>query len=244
MRRMFCAGHLQSLKYGMCEDRVEAKAKLGPDAHLPDPDEMRHIWMAEKLYELDTDGIKAKLGISRQAVSQWRKKAGVDLPNRQAHQRQVRIDRILEVMDESKTAAEIAEEAEASVDEVKDVAQQLGMTLLNKGQKKPEDDEIIRLAKGRTWKELAAACNVTLATLRNYVYARPDLRSKVCEHIVYEAQGNPTHGKIDVDVLLEMYGKGVSAFKIAQHFDTQTIAVIYWLKKLGLYRPEAKSAVS
>lgn len=242
--KLFCSGAGSSFQHGMFESKVQARQILGVEAHLPDPDELRHIWMSEKLYELNTGEIEAKLGVSRQAVSQWRKKAGLDLPRLTDHQRELRHDRIRAALSGDKTAKEIASELGTTAKEVKFVAAQQGVTLRDKSHKKPTDEEIIRLAVGKTWRELAEVCNVSLYTLRNYVYADPDLRKKVCGNLVSEQMGAPTHGRVDVDEMLRMYGEGASPFKIAAHFGTQPMSIIYWLKKLGIYRGANEKAQS
>lgn len=235
--KLFCSSQGSGpVRYGLYASKSEAMQGLGWDARFPDPDELRHYWMAEKLYELTTDEVQAKLGVSRQAVSNWRKKAGADLPRLSDARREDRHARIRAALSTTRTAKEIATELGTTPAEVKMIAEQQGVTLLDKSRKKPDDDEIVRLAVGRTWRELAEVCNVSLYTLRNYVYADPDLREKVCGNLVSEPMGQPTHGRIDVDELIRMYGEGLSTFKIAAHFGTQPMSVIYWLKKLGIYR--------
>lgn len=234
--RIYCVGEGSSFKHGMFLGKDAATGILGVGAHPPDSDELRTIWLQEKLYELSPQQVQERFGVTRQAVSLWRKKAGIDLPNVTEHRRAQRQDRIRSALDPAKSAAEIALEVGTTPSEVKQVAQTMGVKLAIKNKKKPSDAEIIRLSEGRTWKELADACNVTLATLRNYIYARPELSKEVCSQLLSEPTGEPSHGKIDVEELIKLYSEGLTPFKIAKRFDTQPMAVIYWLKKLDLYR--------
>jgi len=225
----------------MFPNKAEAVRGLGPDARYPDPDELRHYWLTEKLYELTTDEVQARLGVSRQAVSQWRKKAGADLPRLSDAKREERHARIQAALSPERTAKEIATEIGTTPAEVKLIADKHGVVLKDKSHKKPPDDEIIRLAVGRTWRELAEVCGVSMYTLRNYVYADPDLREQVCGNLVSEVMGAPTHGRVDVDEVIRLYGEGLSPHKIAARFGTQPMSIIYWLKKLEIYRGAEKA---
>lgn len=237
--RIFCVGEGDGFKHGMFVNKATATQSLGSGAHAPDSDELRIIWMQERLYELTPLEVQKRFGVTRQAVSLWRKKAGEDLPNAMEHRRTQRHERIRKALDPAKSAAEIADAVGSTSSEVNAVAKVAGIKLAVKNKKKPSDAEIIRLAEGRTWKELAQTCNVTLATLRNYVYARHDLAKQVCSRLRPEPTGEPAHGKIDVEELIRLYETGMTPFKIANHFDTQPMAVIYWLKKLDIYRGKA-----
>jgi hypothetical protein len=177
------------------------------------------------------------LGISRQALSQWRIKAGVDLPTYREHNNSVKREQVKALLDPSKTPKEIADEAHVSVEIVKEIADEFGVKLANKQVKKPDDDEIVRLAKGRTWRQLAEECNVTVHTLRHYVYARPELAERIRANIVYETSGAPAHGRVNVDELVRMYESGESPYQIAKKMGVENLTIIYWLKKLEIYRP-------
>lgn len=231
--KLFCNA---SLRFGLYVGKAEAVKELGPDARYPDPDELRHYWMAERLYELSTDQIQKKLGVTRQAVSQWRKKAGADLPVRTDYHKGLRADKIRGALDATKSANEIAGELHVSAKEVREIARQQGIKLPVKNKKKPSDEEIIELARGRTWRELARLCNVSMYTLRNYVYGKPELRGKVCGNLTRELSGGGSHGKVDADELVTLYREGWTVFKLAAHFQTQPMNIIYWLKKLEIYK--------
>ena len=237
--RIFCTGAGSSFRHGMFPNKAAAVAVMGPEAHSPDPDELRTIWIQEKLYELSPAQVQARFGVTRQAVSLWRKKAGDDLLNLTEHRRKQRHADIRKALDPNKSAAEIAEETGTTSSEVNAVAKADGIRLAVRNKKKPSDAEIIALAEGRTWRDLAKACGVTMATLRNYIYARPELSREVCSRLVSEPMGERAHGKVDVDEMLRLYEAGMTPFKIAEQFNAQPMSIIYWLKKLDIYRGQS-----
>ena len=236
-KRLYCSGEGPTFKYGMMSSREEAISTLGSDAHTPDPDELRRVWVENKLEEKTPEEIRAMFGISRQALSMWRQKAGTDLPNAQRHRAEQRRYAILAALDPEKSVNDIARELHTSPAEVRAIAEEVGVELAVKNRKKPEDNEIVRLSVGKTWRELAAACNVSLPTLQHYVYARPALAQRIRAGIVREPSGADAHGRVDVDELIERFKAGESNYSIANRFKVQPICITYWLNKLGLERP-------
>lgn len=240
MKRLFCTGQGQDFRYAMHANKKEAEAAFGSPARIPDSDDMRRVWQENKLHEKRPEEIQALFGITRQALSLWRIKAGTDLPNFRQHAAEQARAKVKEVLDPTWAASDIAKLADVSVDIVKEVAAEMGVTLPKKTTKKPSDDEIIRLAEGKNWRELATACNVTVATLQHYVYANQELAQTLRERMVSEPSGAPSHGRMnDVDKMVALYAAGNSAYSIAQEFKMQPMAIIYWLKKLGIYRGAA-----
>lgn len=239
MKRLFCKGEGASFKWLMVENKAEALKLLGDGARQPDPDDLRHLWMSEKLYEKTPQEIQTMFGITRQALSLWRIKAGADLPLRSDHMAAQKREAIKALLSPDKTPMDIAKEIHVSSELVKEVAAEMGVRLASRRQKKPDDDEIVRLSQGRTWRQLAEECGVSLPTLRHYVYARPALAERIRSRIVYEQFGAPSHGRIDVDKLVEMYESGLTPYAISKHFGTESVTIIYWLKKLGIYKQTA-----
>lgn len=236
VKKMFCSGAGTSFRYVMAETKAEATKVFGATARLPDSDDMRRIWFENHLHEKDTEAIQAMFGISRQALSLWRQKAGADVPRYRDHMAQQTRDNIRLALNPSKSAAEIAEELGTTSTLVREIAEQEGVVLPQKHVKKPSDPEIVKLAKGRTWRQLAEACNVTVQTLQHYIYAKPELAKQVKANIVYEDSGSLAHGRMNVDRLIELNSQGRSAYGIAKEMGVQCMTVIYWLKKLGIYR--------
>jgi len=238
-KKLFCAGNGATFRWLMASSKEEATNTFGTMARLPDPDDIRRIWTDERLYEKSSQEIQEFLGISRQALSQWRIKAGVDLPTYRDHTNLQKREQIKALLSPDKTPKEIADEVHVAVEVVKELAEEMGVKLANKQKKKPDDEEIVRLSQGRTWRQLAEVCNVTIHTLRHYVYARPALAERLRSRMVYEVSGSPAHGRVDVDELVQMYESGESPYQIAKKMGVENLTIIYWLKKLEIYKPDA-----
>ena len=92
----------------------------------------------------------------------------------------------------------------------------------------------MRLSEGRTWRELAAACDVQLPTLRNYVYANPSLSAQVRSRLARQTVGPASHGKVDPDEVRRLHAEGLTRYAIAQRLGVERMTVTHWLTKLGL----------
>lgn len=234
-KRLFCTGVGPTFRYTMAYGAEEANSLLDSvDAHRPDPDEMRTIWLDERLHEKTPAEIQARFGVSRQAVSNWRQKAGTDLPNYQQNQAQLTRDRILSNVDPSLGISGMAKKLGVCATTIRTVLTEANIKIPNKILKKPDDDTIVQLAHGRTWRELADACNVTLGTLRNYVYSKPELSKKVRAAVEHEVTGAHAHGKVHVDRLIQLHADGMSDYAISKEIGVQQMTVKHWVRKLGL----------
>jgi len=178
--------------------------------------------------------VEALFGVTRQAVNLWRVKGGDDLPRRCETMTDEVDERVLPLLDSSKTVIEIAAETGETTHTLRAVAARHGVTFRNGAAKKPSDDEIIRLAEGRTWRELAAACGVTLPTLRNYVYAKPRLSTQIRARLTRQRVGPEAHGKVDPEEVRRLHAEGLTRYAIAQRLGVERMTVTHWLTKLGL----------
>lgn len=233
-KRMYCTGEGPTFRYVMAVSKAVAEGEFGAKARTPDPDDLRKVWVDNRLETKTPEEIRTMFGISRQALSMWRQKAGADLPNARQHRNEQKRYAILAALDPEKSAAQIAKELHVTLYDVKTIAEEAGIELAVLNRKKPEDDEIVRLSEGKTWRELAEACNVALPTLQHYVYARPALAERVRKGIVREPSGADAHGRVDVEELIRRVEAGDSNYSIAQHFKVQPINITYWRNKLGL----------
>lgn len=237
-RRLWCIGEGEEWKWHVAETREIAATALGNSVRSATPDDCRRLWLDLRLHEKPMRELSAMFGVTRQAVDLWRAKGGDDLPRRCDTIRDQEDARVLPLLDRTKCITQIAAETGESVYLLRSVARRHGIRLPNGTTKKPSDEEIIRLAEGRTWRELAAACNVHLATLRNYIYARPHLSERVGARIRRQTSGPASHGKVDQDVIRRMLLDGQSVYAIANHLNVEQMTVRHWVKKLGLRRGE------
>jgi transposase-like protein len=219
--------------------------------------DVRFIWNHLKVYAMSGAEIRATFGVSRQAVNVWRQKADLgggpsaldDLPllSREEYLDKQREETILALFqraaptDEAVSLWEIVKLAKVSDMIVRRVAKKHGVTLaVGPRRQRPTDDEIVGLAPGRTWKELALACGVTLGTLRNYVYGKPELSARVRALVQRDAVGWHAHGRVDVAEVVRLYlREGLTPYKIATRLGTNVAGVLYWLKKCDILKPGA-----
>jgi hypothetical protein len=236
-RRLWCVGEGDSWRC-VAETRSAAELALGDAVRSATPDDCRRLWLDLRLYEKPVREVATMFGVTRQAIDIWRAKGGDDLPRRCDSMHDEVDARILPLLDATKCATQLAAETGETLYLISTVARRHGIKLKRGTVKKPSDDEIIRLAEGRTWRELAAACGVRLNTLRNYVYARPALSEKVGERIRRQPSGPASHGKVDLDVLRRLVAEGCSVYAIAQQLNVEQMTIRHWLKKLGIRRGE------
>ena len=234
-RRLWCVGEGESWRF-VVETRAAAELVLGGPVRSATPDDCRRLWLDLRLHEKPVREVATMFGVTRQAIDIWRAKGGDDLPRRCETMHDDVDERILPLLDPSKCITQLAAETGETAYLLRTVARRHGIRFVSGTTKKPSDEEIIRLAEGRTWRELAAACGVHLATLRNYVYARPELSAQVVARVRRQSRGPASHGKVDVDTVRRMASEGCSIYAIAQHMQVEQMTVRHWFKKLGLRR--------
>ena len=237
-RRLWCAGEGANWRWHVATSREDAVAALKLPVRSATPDDCRRLWIDLRLHEKTGNELTALFGVTRQAIDIWRAKGGDDLRRRSDALADEADARILPLLDATRSATQLAEETGESIYVLRTVARRNGIRLASGTTKKPTDDEIIRLAEGRTWRELAAACHITLPTLRNYVYARPTLSAQVCARITRQKNGPASHGKVDPEEILRLHTQGLSRYGIAERLGVEQMTITYWLAKLSLRRGE------
>jgi len=235
-RRLWCRGEGEYWGWHVSAHREDAANALGGPVRSATPDDCRRLWLDLRLHEKSMLELEALFGVTRQAVNLWRAKGGDDLPRRCETMTDEVDGRILPLLDTTKTITEIAAETGETVHTLRAVATRHDVRLRSGTTKKPSDDEIIRLAENRTWRELAVACGVRLNTLRNYVYARPSISEQVGSRIRRRTSGPASHGKVDLDIVRRMMTEGASVYAIAQNLDVEQMTIRHWINKLGLRR--------
>jgi transposase-like protein len=236
-RRLWCAGEGDSWRC-VAETRAAAELALGGPVRSATPDDCRRLWLDLRLYEKPVREVATMFGVTRQAIDIWRAKGGDDLPRRCDSMHDEVDARILPLLDATKCATQLAAETGETLYLISTVARRHGIVLKSGTTKKPPDEEIIRLAKGRTWRELALVCGVQLNTLRNHVYARPHLSAQVAANIRRQTSGPASHGKVDLAVLRQLVADGCSVYAIAQRLNVEQMTIRHWLTKLGIRRGE------
>jgi hypothetical protein len=237
-RRLWCAGEGATWRWHVATSREDAISALEWPVRSATPDDCRRLWIDLRLHEKTGNELTALFGVTRQAIDIWRAKGGDDLRRRSDALADEADARLLPLLDVAKSVTQLAEETGESIYALRLVAKRNGIKLTSGTTKKPCDEEIIRLAEGRTWRELAAACHITLPTLRNYVYAHPKLSAQVCARITRQKNGPASHGKVDPEEIRRLHGEGLSRYAIAERLGVEQMTITYWLAKLSLRRGE------
>jgi len=234
-KRIYVAGEGKDLVFCIVESREDAKITLGPSFRVPDPDDMRIVWRLAKLDSMTGEQATALLGVSRQTIHNWWHKAGGAgvLPRRSDHTELHRREKMRQVaMHSGESPTRIAKKLGTSIAHVKQMAQKMGVQLSN-GQKRPSDEQLIELAKGRTWYELAEASGLQLSTLRTYIYKRPELSAAIAAVRKRSLSGKAGQGKIDVEKLRQLRSLGYSAYRISQELRVEPMTIRHWFKRLA-----------
>lgn len=238
--RLYVAGAGRFLRYCTATCRTEAIKELGEigEVRVADPDDLRAVWKLAKLETLPYAEIEARFKVGRQTVLNWRKRAGGDLPRRSDVVAQDRHERIKSALTKHKrtTIWHLSKLAGVSTSKVREVAEELGVPLRT-ARKRPSDAELIELAKGRTWPEFAEASGLKLATLRTYIYSRPELSQAIRKVRKDGRPGNCGKKKVSAPKIRALHKKGLTAYAISQRLGVEQMAVRYWFRKLGLGGP-------
>lgn len=236
MRRLYVAGHGDQMTYCTAHSFEDAKLTLGDGCRRPDPDDIRQFWKLAKMESLSFAEVKERFGVSRQTVDGWwRKAGGAGLPRRRERIEQDRAARVRTALlkNKGKAASRIAQIANASVEDVREMAAKLNISL-PAWHRRPSDDEMVEIAKGKTWPEFAAAVGLRVSTLRAYVYARPELSARLREVRVSRRTGTAAPTRIDPLKVKRLHKKGLSAYAISLKLGVEQMAVRYWIQKLAL----------
>ena len=175
-RRLFaaCAGQ----RFVMATTLADAEATLGEPARWPTVEDLRQLLASQTQQQL-----RDSLGISRQALHAWRLRAGVAPERRRSN----RAERAQLLLAEGHSTEAVAEQLAAHPRTVRRWAKSAGIQLRSK---KMADADLVALAKGKTWQQLAEASGKTLHALRRRVYASPDLARAMRAVMVRKAPGD------------------------------------------------------
>lgn len=240
IRRLYVAGKGKSMVWTMAHNMAEAAQKLNRECRVPNADDMRLFWTMSGIATMTAKERREKFGISRQAANYWRRKGGNDLPKRSTVDTQQRIDRVKKVFARFRriSAGEAAKLAHVTAPVVRQVAAEVGYKLATH-RRIPEDSELVALATGRTWREFADAAGVRLATLRNYIYKKPELAEQIRRVRKAQPQGLAGAFKLDLQKVWTLGQRGVTAYAIAEEMKVENMTIRAHLMKWGKEYPDA-----
>lgn len=230
--RLYCIGSGSLVKWVTCENLKQAKKELGPKARTATDEDCRAIWLLERMWEYSQEELRERFKISKQAAAKWRLRAGDDLPTRSDQAEAIRAKRIRVVLKELKDPcfSSLVKESGVSKKILREYVDKTGLHLRTH-RRRPPDDELIELQRGRTWRELAEVTGLQLNTLRQYVYNRPVLARAMAAVRVNAPTGKKAHKASQVTDIRRMYEEGKSAHTIAESLRIEQVSVLYWFTK-------------
>lgn len=232
--RLYVSGSGSFTKWATANTLQEAQQKLGPTTRTADDDDCRAVWMTERVFEMSEQEIREKFGVTRQTADLWRRRGGSDLPMRQGNHSIRAVRRILKALDDdlgnSKTKFRIMKDARVSAKTVEAFAEKMNYQLAP-SKRRPSDEELIELQRGRTWHELANVVGIKLCSLRHYVYSKPELSKALRAVRASRTSGLAAHGLIPIEKIRELYEEGVSAYRISILLQLEQMTVRYWIRK-------------
>lgn len=239
--RLYITGNGLDIKWVMAYSIVEATEKLGAPARVPDPDELRIFWVKSGIAKLSDKERLAKFGVSRQTFTNWRHKAGTDLRTRPMMLKQERRAKLMEIIDSIGILpiSKMKEVTGLGFSILRKLAKEMNLTF-PPGQQPLTDDELVELAKGKTWLEFANATGLKLPVLRQRVYADPILAARVREVRKAIKRDRSKSGRVRkcIPKIKAMGLKGMSAYRIAEVLGIEMMSVRYHLKKMAKERPD------
>lgn len=230
--RLYVTGKGVLIEWAIVSTLKEAREKLGEEARVATDDDCRHVYTKGRFWEIPSDEIRERLGVSRQAVDAWRKRGGLDIPTRTQVRESTRNKRIREVLEKKEkiSARDLAITANVNYKKVKDYAKRAGLELLQ-WKRRPSDEELIELQRGRTWRELADILDLRLSTLRSYIYKNKELSAALAavrKKVVVET---PAKKVLDTDAIRALHNKGMTPYLIAETLKIEQMSVRYWIRK-------------
>jgi transposase len=231
--RLYVAGEGELIRFTTANNMEAAKEKLGDAARTPNDDDCRHVWIVGQFHLLSSEELQEKYGVSRQAAANWRERGGPGLVTRREHSTKSKVAAMHQILTTQKriTAAQVAKQVHGSSRLVVELANQLGVSLAKGHRRMPEDADLVELQRGCTWQEFATKTGLRLSTLRNYIYARPELAKALKDVRKPTVTGPAAHGTFPKEKALAMHLKGMTPHKIAETLRVEQMTVRYWIRK-------------
>lgn len=237
MKRLYCTGEGADRKFCLTASGAEAARVFGGlPVRTPTAEDIRAFWEEQGLSHKPSREVAKTLGVSHQSICNWRMKACIDVPRKTVPE-DVR-EMVLRELGPTVTVSGVAKKLGLSQSLVAKIATTEGVAVRRGAIRRPPDEEIIRLSEGRSWRELAEVCGMVLGSLRNYVYARPQLSQALRSKMRHASLGTQTHGRVDPETMRKLHGMGISAYGMANFFGVEQMTIHSWLDKLGLRKGE------
>jgi hypothetical protein len=237
---VYCAGRGEEAKFVVVATLEEARTSLGAKPRKPGTRDMKLFWRQHGLSALTHKGIAEKFDISLATAWNWAHRAGQVTGDTRVVKREVAI----RVLRDTGSVHAAVKASGLTLQSIYRLASLNGITLA-----RPESrggrtvrftaEEFIETAKGKTWKQLAAAMKITPGTARNYA-SRKKITAQLREVMV---AGKPVRGEArksvkrqrlqhaEVDTIISMLRDGTEPKEIAKALGLRLAVVNYWLLK-------------
>lgn len=241
-QRLYVTGKEPDLQFVLAPSLKEACEKLSAEARVPDSDEVRRFWATSGILKMSAKARQEKFNVSRQTIANWRRKGGRDLrtlPMQRKHEHRTKFIEVYEALG-LLPLSHMKEATGLSVRTLHKIVKEMGLAFPSGKAAVLTNDELLKLAVGKTWQEFAKAAGLKLAVLRQRVYADPVLSAKVREvrKAAKPPQGKKGRVKVSLLKIKAMGHKGVSAYRIAEILGVEMMSVRYHLKKMGKEHPD------
>lgn len=177
MRRLYVSTMNGATTFWVDSSVANASLRFA-DARPASGTDMLAWWELEKIESLPVDEACRAYGVSRQTYHAWRRKAGVSMKRRPPASAEKLREAGLRVV----AGGDVAEAAR-SVGLAKDTLirklRRLGFSIVTPRAVMPSDDDLVALATGRSWAELAAVVQRSVGHLHRRVYGNKDLAQRV-----------------------------------------------------------------
>lgn len=238
--RLYVAGIGIKLKWCLAENMNKATTQLGQQARIPDADDLRIFWTKSNIASMTPEERKKTFNVSRQTMSTWRRKGGGDLKTVRAstlEKKRMRIQALLKSVPDI-SIYRISCLTGFSYRMIQAALDEMGVQV-RKGQKKRilPDEELLALAAGKTWREIADALGVSLTSLRMHVYANKALAEEIRRVRRHVANNQPAINPQHLKKIKELGKNGATAYAIAEIYKLEMMTVRARLIRWGKESP-------
>ena len=239
--RLYVCGHGRTLRWCVASSMKDAKANLQTESvRVPDPDDIRHFWNMSGIAALNANDQATTFGVSRQTVNNWRRKGNLKTVTQERIASKANRCRMTIRTMPGLSICQVASMLRMSPKKVAEIAQECGMDIPFRmiKRKMPTDDELLRMADGRTWREFADVAGVRMATLRHYIYAHPELAEAIRRVRKPVVAGRSNIPKLDLKKARALGKKGATAYTIAEQLKCEMMTIRAHLQRWGKESPD------
>lgn len=237
---IYCAGKGEGVKFVVVSSLEGALKELGAKPRVPNGREMKLFWKENGLSSLTHRGIAEKYNISLATAWNWASRAGQVTGDTRVVKREVALRALRETgsVHAASKASGLTLQSIYRLSAVNNIALAKPAPR-GGGLVRFTAEEFVETAKGKTWKQLAAALKLRVGTARNYA-SRKKLTAQLREVMVQDKSVRGAARKsvkrqrlqhAEVDTIVSMLRDGTEPKEIAKALGLRLAVVNYWLLK-------------